>query len=276
MIDTIIEDIAAAVPGEAPGDYTGPDGLLYCGKCRTRKQLRVTIFGAEMIVPCICHCEAEARRREDEQFHRWQREEAIRMMRQAAFPDMKHLDWRFESDDQKNPELSEALARYAENWDDMRRENLGLLLYGPVGTGKTFFAACIANALIDRGIPALMTSFNRVVNTAMGMYEGRQEYLDRVTGTPLLILDDLGAERDSEYMQEQVYNIVDARYRAGKPLIVTTNIDLEEIKNPRTQQYKRIYDRVLEMCHPVEVPGTSRRRAAVKKNYLRRKRLLGL
>ena len=276
MIDVIIEDIAAAVPGEAPGDYTGPNGLLYCGKCRTPKQSRVTILGTERIMPCICHCEAEARRREDEQFHRWQREEAIKVLRQAAFPDLQHSDWRFETDDQKNPELSEALVRYAEKWDDMRRENLGLLLYGPVGTGKTFFAACIANALIDRGIPALMTSFNRVVNTAMGMYEGRQEYLDRVTGIPLLILDDLGAERDSEYMQEQVYNIVDARYRAGKPLIVTTNIDLEEIKNPRTQQYKRIYDRILEMCHPVEVPGTSRRRAAVKENYLRRKRLLGL
>ena len=107
-------------------------------------------------------------------------------------------------------------------------------------------------------------------------FDGRQEYLDSLNRNNLLIIDDLGVERESEYMQEQVYNIIDARYRAGRPLIVTTNISLEEIKNPKNVQRKRIYDRVLELCHPVKVDGTSRRRRAVIDHYAERNRLLGI
>lgn len=109
-----------------------------------------------------------------------------------------------------------------------------------------------------------------------GLYEGRQDYIDQIVSYPLLILDDLGAERHSKFMQEQVFNIVDARYRTGKPLIVTTNVAIEEIKNPQNIQFTRIYDRILGMCHPVLVPGISRRREMVKAEYKRRCEWLGL
>ena len=158
----------------------------------------------------------------------------------------------------------------------MRKNNTGLLLYGPVGTGKTFFSACIANALIDRGIPVMMTNFARIVDDLQGDFSGRGDYLRRLNSYPLLIIDDLGIERNSEYMQEQVYNIVDARYASERPLIVTTNISLEEIKNPQNEQRRRIYDRILEMCHPIKVDGQSRRRQAVRDKYAERNRLLGL
>jgi DNA replication protein DnaC len=77
-------------------------------------------------------------------------------------------------------------------------------------------------------------------------------------------------------MLEQVYGIVDARYRPGKPLIVTTNIPIDDIKKPVDLRLQRIYDRIIEMCHPVEVKGQSRRRLAVADEYATHNKMLGL
>jgi DNA replication protein DnaC len=92
----------------------------------------------------------------------------------------------------------------------------------------------------------------------------------------LLIIDDLGAERKSEYMQETVFNIIDSRYRSGLPFIITTNLTADEIKKPQEVSFQRIYDRILERCFPVEVTGQSRRRQALKDTHADVKAMLGL
>ena len=68
--------------------------------------------------------------------------------------------------------------------------------------------------------------------------------VDRLCRYPLLIIDDFGMERGTEYALEQVYNIVDSRYRSQKPLIVTTNLPLNEIRHPQDTAHARIYDRI--------------------------------
>lgn len=158
----------------------------------------------------------------------------------------------------------------------MRKAGKGLLFYGGVGTGKTFAAACIANALIDQGKPCLVTNFARLVGTIGGMYDGRQEYIDGLDRFELLVIDDLASERDTEYMGEIVHNVIDARYRSGKPLIVTTNLTLAELGNPTDVRRQRVYSRVLEMCFPVEVSGGDRRRERFSDNTEEMAKLLGL
>ena len=278
VFEGIIDEAAAKVPGREmhEGDYIDQEGFLCCGVCKSRKQTKIEIFGQEKLVPILCECEqakrdAElaAKRAEDER-------RRIAAMRRTCFPTDEMARSTFAVDDKSDPRISSAMRRYVEKWDEIRLENMGLLLYGPVGTGKTFYAACIANALLDKGVPVMMTSFARVVNTMQGMYTGRQEYLDKIVSYPLLIIDDLGAERSSEYMLEQVYSVVDARYQTGRPLIVTTNVPIAEIKEPQDLKYRRIYDRILERCHPVEVTGLSRRRESVKANFAARKNILGL
>ena len=76
----------------------------------------------------------------------------------------------------------------------------------------------------------------------------------------LLIIDDFGMERGTEYGLEQVYNVIDSRYRSGKPLIVTTNLSLDELQHPQDTPHARIYDRLLEMCAPILFTGTNFRR----------------
>ena len=265
---------AAAIKKEA-GDYE-KDGLLHCGKCGTPKQCFVEVFGQIRKPPCLCKCAAEARQKEEEA--RKQREffEKVQRYRSMGFPESEMANWNFAADDGSNPQMTTAMQNYVQHFDTFRKQGKGLLLFGNVGTGKTFLAACVANALIDTGVPCLVTNFARIANTVQGLFEGRQEYYDSLNKFPLLVLDDLSAERKTEYMQEIVFNVIDARYRAKLPLIITTNLTRQELQQPADITYQRIFSRLFEMCTPIEVAGADRRHAALKNDIAATKQLLGL
>lgn len=258
------------------GDYIGADNLYYCGKCHTAKQCAVEFAGIEKVVPCICRCKAEEIEREEEQRQQRAFFERVQRYRRMGFPESDMADWTFANDDRKNPKMSDAMMNYVKQFDEFRAKGKGLLLFGNVGTGKTFFASCIANALIDRGIPCLVTNFARIANTVQGLFEGRQEYYDSLNRFTLLLIDDLAAERKTEYMQEIVFNVIDARYRAGLPLIVTTNLTRQELTHPADITYQRTFSRLFEMCTPIEIDGKDRRVVALKNDIEEDKRLLGL
>ena len=76
-----------------------------------------------------------------------------------------------------------------------RAENIGYLFWGGVGTGKSYLAACIANALMEKEIAVRMTNFATIFNDLSASFEGRNEYISRLCSYPLLILDDFGMER---------------------------------------------------------------------------------
>ena len=132
-------------------------------------------------------------------------------------------EWTFENDNGKCPQMHKAYS-YVEQWERVSTGNYGLILWGSVGTGKSYFAGCIANALMEKEVSVCMTNFALILNDLAASYKDRNEYIARLCSFPLLILDDFGMERGTEYGLEQVYNVVDSRYRSGKPLIVTTNL----------------------------------------------------
>lgn len=256
------------------GDYIGKDGLLYCHKCNTRKQTRIEILGIVKTPMCMCKCMQEKKEKEEAELKQRELTEQIERMRIVGFPDSKMSKWTFEADDRSNEKISNVARNYVENFEKLNVK--GLLFYGDVGTGKTFISSCIANALIDKGHPCLVTNFARLVNTLQGMYEGRQNYIDGLDRYDLLVIDDLASERDTEYMNEIVTNIIDARYRSGKALIVTTNLKKNELNNPSDVKKQRIYSRLFEMCVPVEVLGPDRRKMKMVSGYAEMKEILGL
>jgi DNA replication protein DnaC len=266
QINDLVGNIISNANERAPtpdAEYLGDDGLLHCSECGDAVQCRIEVFGEEKVVRCICGCIKASMEAEKER----ERQEAIERNRYDCFEGSAMINWTFSKDDLKQPKLSTAMKRYADGFSEYRETGKGLLLYGRNGTGKTFYASCIANALIDSGRRVLVTNFARLSNQLQGMYEGKQAFIDDLSKYSLLVLDDLGAERQSEYMQEQVFNIVNARYCSGLPFIVTTNLTIEEISKPQDAGRARIYNRILERCFPIEVNGVDRRKAMLKSDF---------
>ena len=212
------------------------------------------------MIPCACL--KEQRDQEDAAKAARVHRESVARLKQQAFASAPMRTWTFENDNGNCPQMSFA-HYYVEHWPEMAKKNTGYLLWGGVGTGKSFFAGCIANALLEQEIRVRMTNLAEVINDLNATFE-KNEYISHLCHYPLLILDDFGMERGTEYGLEQVYNVIDTRYRIQKPLIVTTNLSLNDLKHPLDSAHARIYDRLLAMCIPIKFTGSSMRKDAAK------------
>lgn len=274
----VIEGLAKAAARNAKGhegDYI-EDGLLYCGKCHTPKQCEIECGGRVIKPYCMCRCEAERWERLKEEDGARERMQRVDRMRRTGFPDSEMREWTFAHDDGKDAKTMAAMRRYVEKFPQMLENGTGLMLYGNVGSGKSFAAACIANALIENGTPCLMTNFQRIVNKLQDGFSGKQEYIDSLQKLDLLIIDDFATERRTEYMTEQVTAVIDARYRSKLPLIVTTNINPRDLMSAGGIGEQRIYSRIMDMCVPVPFNGSDRRRSDYAARTAAAKELLGL
>lgn len=276
--------IQKSLQNEEPGDYYGEDGFLYCGKCHTRKQHEITLpadgDGTErkVRVGIACKCQAAILEAEERERERKDFEQRMEALRRDGITDPAYLRYTFAQDDRRNPDVTDVCLRYVQNWKEMKAENIGILFYGDVGTGKSFLACAIANALLGRLVSVSVTNFPRLLNAIQGTFdEERQRRIDGLQRYSLLVIDDLGVERDTAFSVEQVYNVIDTRARSGKPVIITTNLSMKDLQNPPSLAYKRIYDRVLEMC-PIRLKmvGESRRAGNANERRDLARRLLGL
>ena len=253
MFEKIMQDMSERVREMHPitaQDYT-QDGLLYCGKCRSPKQSRIEVSGKVMVFNCICRCRKEELEREEQARKQRAFDERVRRLRLEAFDNSFLRGCTFDCDDSPDTFVSRICRNFAERFADMGHK--GLLLFGGVGTGKSFYAACIANALIDRGIACRMTTMTALAK--------EQDMPDHVR---VVILDDFGTERDTEYMREAVWNVIDTLYRRQITLICTTNLTAKELKTAEDTHKQRIFSRLYEMCMFYELPGKDRRRERMK------------
>ena len=259
-----------------PEDYIGEDGLLYCGSCRQPKEAYFpegkTLFGRDRH-PKECDCQRKRREEREAADREQKHREEVERLKRIGFTDPAMREWTFGNDNGKCPQMEKA-RRYVEQWEQIEDGNHGLILWGSVGTGKSYLAGCIANALMEKEISVCMTNFALILNDLAATFEGKNEYISNLCRYPLLILDDFGMERGTEYGLEQVYNVIDSRYRSGKPLIVTTNLTLTELQNPQDTPHARIYDRLLEMCAPVCFSGENFRRESAQNKLNRLKQLM--
>ena len=261
-----MEQSVSSIPKNTE-DYYGKDGLLYCGKCHTPREAffakGVALMGKNKH-PVECSCQRTERKKQEALINQQKHLDRVRRLKAEGFSDPAMLDWTFENDNGRSPQMHHA-HRYVEQWQTMRTENLGLLLWGGgVGT-----------ALMEQEVPVRMTNFARILNELNGSFSGRNDIVDKLCRYPLLVIDDFGMERGTEYALEQIYSIVDSRYRSRKPLIVTTNLTLDEIRHPQDTPHARIYDRLLEICVPISCIGVSFRKETAQEKLERMKRLIG-
>lgn len=263
-------------------EIMGEDGLLHCSVCGEALEMILpfpmldgTDRKRDSKVRRMCLCKRKEKEEYEAEQQRLKEMEIVSGLRKLSLMDEKLAHARLssfvETDD--NSRLLNIVKNYISNFGRMYEDNRGLLLYGPVGTGKSYAAAVIANELLDRRISVVMTSFIKILKE-VGTFDLDNGRIEKINQSKLLIIDDLGAERGTDYTLERVYDIIDSRYRSNKPIILTTNLTMEQMKNCEDIRYNRIYDRIFEMCYPVKVTGLSWRKREAASRYNETKKLL--
>ncbi|MBR1930917.1 MAG: ATP-binding protein [Lachnospiraceae bacterium] len=238
--------------------YLDNNGVLHCAVCKEPLERILSEPVLERTrFPRACACQRAQMEQLEKEMKDRQHEAQVSAFRAACFHDKSLCDMTFEHDDGKVPAMEKAKS-YVDNWDMMRRKDIGLLLWGGVGTGKTYMAAAIANALIDKEVRVLMTDFATISNISV---LDAEEYMKALMSYDLLIIDDLGAERNTEFAVQNVFNVINRRWLSRKPMIITTNLTLDLMKETAKEDVNkcRIYDRILDVCKPVLVDGASKR-----------------
>ncbi|HEN0280678.1 TPA: ATP-binding protein [Streptococcus agalactiae] len=248
------------------------DGHAYCKVCHERKDGKVMgFFGSKMIFKISCKCDRDREAREKER----QKQIEIERLKSSCFTSMIQWAYTFENYREKENQSLIIAKNFVKDYELMKKENIGLLFYGSVGSGKTYLACSIANALIEQyQISVKIRNFAQIINELQksSFDFDKNAYIESLVNTSVLILDDLGIERDTSYAKEQVYNIVNSRYLKQKPTIFTTNLSYDTIQNCKDSvEYQRIYSRIIEMCIPVMVVGEDFRKFIQRDKLTRNK-----
>ena len=244
--------------------------ILFCGKCKEPRRDFVEVRGERFLVPRMCGCErkaAEDQRAEMERL-KAEQEQAERVRNSGIGARYRDADFSTFKADKQNEGIFNLIWNYVADFETMKANNQGLLFWGGVGTGKTFAAMCVANELIKKGYSVFVTSSAEIMARAKG-YETDEEieFMRKIKNYSLLVIDDLGAERDTDFALEKLYAVIDARYQSEKPTIYTTNITMKDMREGTDLRYERLFDRVFECCFPVKFEGESERIKEARNRY---------
>lgn len=252
------------------------DGHIYCKTCDERIDGKpLATLGKTMIFRISCKC--DRKRHEEEELRKKQMEQE--RLRANCFISRNQIGYTFENaDTNTDKDLIRKARNYVKHFDKMRADNIGLILYGGIGSGKTYIACSIANEIISKySYTVKMRNFAQILNDLQkcGFELDRNEYINNITNATLLILDDFGIERNTEYVLEQVYNVINSRYLKTKPTIITTNLNFKDIEKKQEDiMLGRIYSRIIEMCLPLRVTGIDRRKMESKEKIRKAQNLI--
>lgn len=244
MMNEYIEILAKRAKATAQqGDYI-KGGILHCGVCNEPKQAVFTLSNGKKIAPSVlCKCGVEQRERERQAVIEAERQARKEQLQKGMIEAAKFTECIFDNDDGRQPEITEMCKKFVNAFPKVREKGYGLMFYGERGKGKSFYAACIANALIDKGYPVLFSTLANLVANSVKSLHGQDEQI-RIKDYDLVVIDDLGVENASQ----TAFTIIDTVYANKIPLIVTTNLMPSDMKATESLEKGRIYDRLFEAC----------------------------
>ncbi len=152
------------------------------------------------------------------------------------------------------------------------KKSNSLFITGNIGTGKTHLAASIANELIKNGQPVIFGTLINLLTEVKDSYSIDGEYeskiINKYSKIGLLIIDDLGKERPSEWTLEKLFTIINNRYENNLPVIITTNYNREKLRerlacNKNYEIADSIISRLYEMCKGINITGKDKRKELV-------------
>ena len=282
-IDNLLPDAGRAMSGSSANRERGQAEALklddkICPHCGAELQAEWVVFppalqtkygkpGEWYYHPCTPECEKKNDQREWELMRRDARVATLKersglskRMRGYALDNFTHGISR---------STEKAFARvmdYIMNWQENKEAGRGLYFCGDVGTGKTHLAVAVMNELMTRKrVPALFVTVPEFLDNLRETYmiPGRDldEWMDTVKNADLLVLDDLGSERPTEWVRERIFVIVNHRYREALPTLFTSNIGPKDLAS---QLGERTASRIIAMCDWISLEGEDYRETSVR------------
>ena len=239
-----------------PNDYY-KDDILYCGNCNKPKEVFIELINKK--IPCICECENKKMLLE---------EENERKQNHYIF-DIKYIDKEFQNiyfKDVENLEQYYLFAKkFVENFEEIKKTHTGLYIFGDTGNGKTYISCAIANELFKKGYKVMVTKNNDAVKKINDFDEDiSTNFKNELRMMDLIVIDDFGTNRETDYQIEQVYNLINFLYSNKKIVIFTTNIPRKNLGEEIAISKKRIYDRIIEMSYGVYLRNEGYRKDIAK------------
>ena len=232
------------------GDYQ-KDGLWYCGKCDTQKEFYLE---SGIKVVCLCKCEAEKRIQEEKKI-------ALQsfLKKNENGIDLEFRNVTFADAYPNQKEYVDKLKKYVEQFDtgyNFKKKNVGLYIEGKVGNGKTMLAKMLANEMLNAGYTVVMMSIQSAVDK-INNFDTKAEYKKKLESCDLLIIDDLGAEAQTDYVKSKVAEIINIRYQIHLPIVVTTNLERSRLASTKDNklplELERSYSRLIECTYQMIV-----------------------
>lgn len=154
----------------------------------------------------------------------------------------------------RDPSAFQQCKAYSEREMLFSDKRNGLLILGGIGSGKTHLAAAVSNAFTDRGIPVLFGTFSDHLEHIREEFDvgGERKYLSMMKNTPVLVLDDIGKEKKTDWSQQILFDTINYRYEHMLPVIITTNFDTDGLAN---HVGGAVWSRLYEMCGGVQTAG---------------------
>ena len=243
-VDQVPEEHAIHDAPMAPGDWVDQEsGAIMCAICGKPKEERIA--GGRLFYRIVHRHELMG----------MQLTGSIRHKRARCFAD--YPDYATCTFSSSEPSDAMGVCRdYVAEFSSLRKSGAGLMLYGNPGCGKTHIAACVCNELLERGWSCVMTSLLSMMDRRMG--GGLDGCMKSLAGADLVVLDDFGGERSTDYGNETSFGIVDRLYASRIPMVVTTNLTKQQLRQPSLRLVRTV-DRLKERCHRIEVTGPNRR-----------------
>lgn len=241
-----------------------------CDVCgRVVPPLEIEILGRKRVVQPRCKCEIDRHMGSVKKAQEYEIKRQIEQKFNISNLGQRFAECTFETFQFRpgTEKMSKNARAYVDHFDNMDSE--GLLIWGVPGNGKSHVAAAIAHAIkarektvVFQTVPELLERIRSTFNSKQKSTE--KEIMDALLHCDLLILDDIGSEKISDWVLDVMFRIVDGRYRQKRPIIYTTNLNPKELEN---QLNKRIYDRMVETSIIIENEGTSYRRVIAQKRF---------
>jgi DNA replication protein DnaC len=219
-------------------------------------------YAHRWVIPA-CDCteqrliEAKARAEQEDKLRRTRRLFSLSQL-EGRFGDATFSTWRHSP---QTEHAFKAATQYVDSWPERRAAGDGLMFIGDVGTGKTRLAASIVRALVEREAAAVFQSVPSLLTRIRGSYgqsgERESQLLEALMDADLVVLDDIGVEKVTDWVLDRLYVIIDSRYLRRAPVIVTSNLMPDDLADRIGQ---RLVDRLVEMCKPIRFQGESERR----------------